>query len=494
VSEPPPLVRAAWLCAAFALGAAAVAAQGPGGRPLLLDNQHYFFVAERAASGVPPHVSHFDPKHALGPLLEAGAIRLGRRIGVDDALAARAASALAVASASALVWALAARVGGRALAGHLAALALLGAGDFLAMAAMGSQPKVYLVPFLAATALAVAARRALLAGGLGSLAFLCWQPAALALAAALPPFALGPARRRALAALALGALSPLAVYELGFALEGALAVQLEQAFRFPLRYMAPESLDLRGNALAFFRLLAGPSLRSVLPLVFGAVLAGCWAWLARRPARRWRTLAARPGLLHLVLAGTLVLAFSLYEYQTYVDGFLALPYAAALAGLAGAAAVERLARGRAGWRRVLSAAALLAFAAPAVSRPERARLGFDLDDQRELDRAVGGLLAAGSVWAVGCTHLLALNHADNHVPYGFFFRGMDAYLAERHPAGDLWLREGRPPDVILIARAFPPAARARLEEEYAPSTPVAFRLQGVELWRRRTGGAPDHSR
>jgi hypothetical protein len=340
----------------------------------------------------------------------------------------------------------------------------------------------------------VAARRAFLAGVLGALAFLSWQPAALSLAAAVPAFALGSARRRALALLGLGALLPLAGYELYFALHGALAEQIEQAWRFPLLYMAPASLDLCDNALAFFRLLAGFSARSVLPLLFGATLLGCWVWLARRPASRLCRLAGQPGLLHLMVAGTLVLLFSLYEYQTYVDGFFALPYAAALSGCAGAGVVERLARGRLAWRRSLAATALVAFAAPAGLQRERARLGFDLEDQRELAGAVGGLLAAGSVWAIGCTHLLALNHADNHVRYGFFFRGMDAYVAERHPGGDLPLRDGRPPDTILISRPFLPGGRGWLESEYAEATPFDFRLQGVELWRRRPRDPAGHSR
>ena len=77
---------------AFLLGVVACLTRDPADLPLTLDNQQYFFIAERAASGVPPHVSLFDSKHQAGMLLSAAAIRVGRGLGLGDVHAARVAS------------------------------------------------------------------------------------------------------------------------------------------------------------------------------------------------------------------------------------------------------------------------------------------------------------------------------------------------------------------------------------------------------------------
>src|SRR5262245_17270267 len=57
--------------------------------PIAIDNQTFFYMAERAASGVPPHVSVINHKQALAHLLSAAAIAAGRHFGIDDVYAAR---------------------------------------------------------------------------------------------------------------------------------------------------------------------------------------------------------------------------------------------------------------------------------------------------------------------------------------------------------------------------------------------------------------------
>ena len=72
----------------FALSIVVCLLRGPAGMALLADNQHYFFIAERAASGVAPHLSQFDPKNALSLLITAAAIKVSRLSGIGDDLAA----------------------------------------------------------------------------------------------------------------------------------------------------------------------------------------------------------------------------------------------------------------------------------------------------------------------------------------------------------------------------------------------------------------------
>ena len=494
--RPPPWAHA--LVAAL-LAWAAQAQRGPGTLPLTLDNQHYYFVAERAASGVPPHLSHFDSKHALSMLVTGAAIRAGRALGVGDVPASRAVSMLAVALAAALLWALTFELTGHLLAAWLAVLVLLAFDGFLFMGAMGSRPKVFLVPFAAGTGLAVARGRPFVAGLAGSGAFLCWQPALLVLAAAVPPFLLGPRGLRALAALGLGTALAVATYHLGFLAVGALPELVEQTYRFTGRYMAAEPRDVGSQVIPFLRLAAGPSRQALFMIAFAGVLAGCLAVALARPRALLSRTGRAPGLTFVVLAALATTAFTLYDYGTFVDGFLVLPFVAVLVGfgldraLGRAAEAAGPARSRAA-RRVGGALLLAAAIALALPPAGRRPVGPTLADQQSLGAEIRAWRDAGhSIWAVGCTHLLAFAHTDNHVRYGFFFRGMGPYLRER--AGDEgWrpLRDGRMPDVILVSRPFTgsvPEARRWLADEYREDTPGAFRRQGVRVWWRRDAGA-----
>jgi hypothetical protein len=470
---------------AFLLGVVACLTRDPAGLPLTLDNQQYFFVAERAASGVPPHVSLFDSKHQAGMLLSAVAIRIGRGLGLGDVHAARVASIAAGAAAVALAWWVAHAITGTLLAGHLAALAMLSFDGFLGMAAMGARPKVFLVFFLLAASWALCRQRAFWAGSLAALAFLCWQPALLAVAGAALVFALA-GGGRSLARLLIGATLTVLLYELYFAAHGALGAQLEQSYWFPARYMTPAVTDVRHHATQLLRLDEGLSVASLLPLGFAAIVVSALAWCALRPARIVEELRAQPGLAYVLLCGAAALAFSLYEYQTYIDGFFVLPYIAVVVAAAAASATKLASRRlSAPGRLLLAGVVLLLFAANARVLPSHAPVGPDLAEQERLAQKVSAMIAeGGGLYAVGCTHLLAMNHTDNYVPFGFFFRGMEAYLADREPGGYRPLRDGAMPETILVSRPFVPGGREWLHAEYRDETPSAFRFQGVRVWRR----------
>src|SRR5690242_16686624 len=116
----------------------------PVTRPITGDNQLYFYLAERAASGVAPHVSLVDTKSQLGVLVTAASIAAGRVGGEDDVAASRAASIAFAALAVVLAAELATLLAGSTAAGHIAALALIAARGFADHAAVGSNPKVFL--------------------------------------------------------------------------------------------------------------------------------------------------------------------------------------------------------------------------------------------------------------------------------------------------------------------------------------------------------------
>jgi hypothetical protein len=109
-----------------------------------------------------------------------------------------------------------------------------------------------------------------------------------------------------------------------------------------------------------------------------------------------------------------------------------------------------------------------------------------LSEQQRLGAAVGRLIDGGfSVYAVGCTHLLAFNHVDNFTSFGFFFRGVPEYLqVSTGGRGYRPLRDGAPPDVILVSRGTYLKEQPWFEQEYVHAKRDDFGNQSVEVWLR----------
>lgn len=470
----------------------------PVHRPLVADNQLYFYMAERAASGVPPHVSHVDSKNQLGVLITAAAIAAGRPAGVDDVLASRIVSIAFLSLSVALAAELAAALAGSTIAGHVSALSLLAVRALADHSAAGNNVKVFLVAFVLLAHLAAVragrqpASKAWLAAGVASgAAFVCWQPALLVVAAVAAEalLARGGSLRGALIVLA-GALVPVALYEVYFAVHGALAAQLHQAYVMTSGSMHP--LRSMRASLAFVLTEAGgmASPFRAVPLAFASALVLALAWAAPSPARAVAALRERAGLLSFVVAALGAVAFTLYDHQGVPDLFFPDPYFAVVAGwlVAGAtAAAKRLAP-----RPVVAAfpAAALALLAWQMHGDDlrRKRESYDLDDQRR----VAGIVKMyreqlSDVWVYGAVHLLGLAHLDNHVPYGLFY---DDVLTVLSINTYLPLREGRMPEIIVHSRGQLPGSPRYLEADYVEITPPAFAAQSAMVWRRRTAQPP----
>ena len=149
----------------------------PFDRPITIDNQLYFYVAERVAAGVPPHVSLVDHKHALSAMLSGWAMWPGRVFGLDDVYSVRVLSMLFAATLPAALWSVALRLTGRPIVAHIAAFVSLSFDDFFAQAAMGVRPQLFMAVFMTYSFAALGARRHALAGAAAIASFLCWQPA-----------------------------------------------------------------------------------------------------------------------------------------------------------------------------------------------------------------------------------------------------------------------------------------------------------------------------
>jgi hypothetical protein len=468
-----------------------VALLGSGDTPLLSDNQHYFFIAERAAAGVPPHISQFDPKNALGMLLTAAAIVTGRVIGIDDIAASRIVSIGAGALAVALVWPLARRMTGSRTAAWIAFVGMMSLERFMIMSVMGSQPKIFLVAFLEASMLALGAGRVLASGAMAAAAFLCWQPAGALLVTG--PLALILAREgvRKVVAFALAAALPIVAYEAYFLYHGALAEQIEQAFIFPSNYMEsfPATLHpVLRRARWTFAVSQGVDAKSIVPLVSLVGLGLFWLGMIRPRSRTAAAFRGRADRIYLVATAHVALLSCLVSFQGFPDRFWLDPLMAIAAGWVFSVMADRLSAliPAVSWHsfaRATCAASLLWMAL--AGRWDFSRLD-GLDAQRRAADALGDLLDLGySVYSVGCTHLLAMNHVGNFSPYGFFFRGVEEYLEVKTDGrGYVPLREGAPPDIILLSRGKYLQKQPWFERDYVRVKRDEFSGQMIQVWLR----------
>ncbi len=458
--------------------------------PLLSDNQHYFFIAERAAAGVPPHVSQFDPKHALSGFMSALAIKGGRVLGLSDAQSARVLSIAVTSAAVGIAWLLTLKLTSDLLAAALAAIMVMSVNGFVLMGAMGCRPKVFLALFVLLTLHAFVCGRYKQAGLFAAGSFLCWQPGLLMVACAVPALAVTADGRRALPGFLLSAVAVVGAYHGYFFFKGVLATQLEQAYLLPAAYSSYGLPDPWRALRWVLKLRGGFGVSSIAPTLFVGGLLSAWIWFLAGPRRGFELLRSRPSWLYLLLCAHAVFAFTLVEHQGPPDFFFLLPFVAVGAAVTIWALGRVVSAGLPSWvAQAVTAVMLVLFVSvvgDTASKPFKVR--FTLEEQQRLGASLAPLLAEGaSVYAVGCTHLLAFNHVDNHVHYGYFFRRINRYVV-RHSDGPFRpLKDGRAPDYIVKSRWFFPRGLPWLKREYRRIALAGGRRQHVSLWRRVEG-------
>ncbi len=482
--------RAVGAALSAGLAVALCFAYGVRDRPLLADTQLYYFIGERAASGVPPHVSQVDIKTSLGPIASGLAIRAGRALGVDDVAASRAVSVAAAAASVALAFLLAAQFSGSLAAGAVAAAALLSTNGFFFEASTGSSPKVFLVPLLLAAHLAAARRRWSWSGIAAAAAFFCWQPGGVVVGSAGLALLLDRRSRWSDAVrFAVGVAVTALAYEGYFWWHGALAEQLHQEF-----VLAFESVSRPFDAAeAFWFFLTEARAWQQTPnaapagfFVVGALLALA---LAVRPRRALDLVRTRPGEVSFWTAAAVGTAFTLREHQAHPDMMLVQPAFAVACGVGAGWIVSIASRVRFGaWvATALAAAVVVAFLADAQKDARSAApRSPKLDDQRTLANLLDVYRDhRGSVWVVGAAHLLGLEREDNWVPHAYLAGPITSEI-DFHT----WrpLRDGRMPEILLVSRGIFPGSKAWLRPEYEEITPAAFAAQRIRVYARKQRG------
>lgn len=443
----------------------------PWDRGIIADDQLYFYVAERAASGVAPHASLVDHKHQLSGLISGAAMAVGRVFGADDVQAARVPSIVFAAAIVPLLVVIAEAVTGSFAAGLVAGACALTFRMFFIEAATGFRPQLFMT-FFAVAALAVHARgRLALAGALSACAFLCWQPAAVIGAALVAAALFGPRPVASALRTALGGFAVVFAYEAYFAWKGALGEQIYQSYlmgrglRVPalahtLNFLLrgdPGVVDLRPDGIFMALLLAG--------------LACLWAWALVRPRSAWAAWRRNPSARAVFLAAHGAIAFTALDHQAFPDRFFVLPYAAIAAGVTAALVPQRIAR------LPLRAVACVALAAWLLSNarfaPPTGRAIGALEAQRAIAHRVVTLADehGGDLWVIGRPDLLAFERRQNWSPFGMLLDPHVMEYAVRKsgtPGQFRPLRDGKMPGVIVTARASVRRDMPWIVAEYEP--------------------------
>ena len=466
---------------------------GPLQQPITFDNQLYYYVSERVASGVPPHVSLVDHKHALPSIITGFAIAAGRVIGMDDVLAARLCSIVFAALVPIGVWIVGFGITRNAIVAHLSAFITLTFDDFYLQAAMGLRPQIFMAGFMSMALAMLSRRRAVLSGAFAAAAFLSWQPALLAAASIFAALALTPRPLPSLIRFAVGFLLVFLPYEIYFYLYGALGEQITQSFR------------MAGDIGAYKRPTIADSLRFILrdshwgigyriliPAAYLLFLAGLAIEIYARPRAALEHARSSPVTTATVICGVLTLTFTFIDHQAYPDRYFVQPFIALANGIPLGYALTRVitfvARSDVARLRV-SATVFLAGVISLLTLKEPTRFvehAYTLDSQRILADRMDDLRARyGSLWVVGCVHLLGLKREQNFDSVGMVIDPrVRAYALASSTDGSYRPKNGEMPNVILLSRGGEAKIFHWLPREYRRFDDKAFKLQGIVVWIR----------
>jgi hypothetical protein len=454
--------------------------------PLLEDNQHYFYMSERVASGVSPYKSHFDPKQALSMLLTGAAIFAGRVIGIADLTSARFLSLVVLGISNWLAWRLTRHLTKSPQASLLAFLSMFTFPGFVYMGVMGSRPKSFLVLFMLLTTLFFVQGRLFWSGVSASLAFLCWQPGLLMMGPLVFVLILYPKRWQRIGRALVGATLPLLIYQSYFVITGSLEEQLIQTYFFPAKFM---SHNFAGFIESFYRLAlfwhSGLGLFNFLPLIcifgMGSRLV---CFIVRKETAQSFISAASPGWLYVGLCALGCSAFTYYDHQGYPDLFFLLPFVAVISPC-----VIELHIGKLSHNRTLAYGLVIVYLIALIVTGIMLKPAADytLNDQLALASKVKQMLDDNeTVYAIGCTHLLAFNHSENWMKYGFFFRGVEEFVAEETGIDTFMpVKEGAMPSIVLLSRRPPRGSESWLDSLYTEQEIPAFNRQGIRVFKQQ---------
>ena len=424
--------RLGWSLAALALSLVHFLSFDALAKPVLTDVRYFLYFAWRVAEGEAPHLDLFDPKTQLATMAGALLFRLGSALGVEELYAIRFGYLGFAALGAWLAFFLHRRLAkGSGAAGFAGALAVTAFGILGELPALGNVPKLLMSVCATGALVAIGGRRWVLAGALGSLAFLDWQIGAVVwVAAFVAALAFGAdeesgsrpgrTRRGAAGRVVLGGALGLLPFVLYLAAKGALVESVDQAIA---------SAFFRGSVEADSWTLA-EGLRLFFAASTGAAQSQAWLFwvsfggvgVAIRRVVRPRGSGDRLVLVPALVLYAGVLGFNVIDLQARGDAFVVLHAMAFFLGLLAAEVVRGLEAWRPRWGALVALLVLALGARPASLRPDYVASWTKrtLDDQRELARILEKKVEGRTLAVVERCEYLFLLRRVNPLPFVYW--------------------------------------------------------------------------
>lgn len=471
----------------------------PLARPVVLDPATWDLMSLGLLDGRIPYRDVFLHKTPGGALLGAvGAALLPRlpAVGLSPLEGAHALFIFLGAAGPVLLFVLCRRSNPLPVA--LAAALFMVAFDQWPTAALeGVRPKVATTVFGLAAILAAVGQRPLLAGLLGGLSLLCWQPGLCFLAGAAWTLSRGKRCGPDLGRLSMGAFLPLAAVALWLWSAGALGEFFEQAFVFNLSYIEWHARSPTDTVKQLWWLARtwNTAETSLAPLAAAGLAVEAWHHRAGP----------------LTVAGLAYLALAFVSLQAWPDTILFAPFVAAglaigmarMAHIAARLVAPETARAR---TRVALLATLLLLSASMAATPSSSRMRAPVTFHEQAAFIAGleaGLTENDRVLVLGFPEFSIHTGRASLWRWPYMWFGVDRFVAARTEGGFTAMLAGLErddPALMMVARRWSGPLRRqfhewareryRLEERFFyPHT-----KRPIKVYRRRSEGILEASR
>ena len=477
--------------AAFIVGASVALAHRPWSQPEGGDEAIWDYVAQCIVRGQAPYRDVVEIKSPLSAYMSAGAIVIGRSVGLRDVIAIRLQNVLLVGLLSLVTFLVAAKYLNSLTAGCIAVLVQLVPAHFADWMVVGTEPKLPMILFGLFSILLIAKNKPFWAGFFSMLACLCWQPGLMFTGVALLIFSRYLTSWSDLAALKVlsGAFVPLVAALLYFQLIGALEDLWLWTVVYNVSVYAPETAKGISETVGLlWRVFVRVFRYDLILLALGAV--GLVLFAIERVKAR-----VKPGILPqrlfedaIVIVPSVYLAFCFVNFQSGPDLIPLFPFIGMYMGWL---LTSRLRfSGRLAGR--VPAVAIIVLLALIVFRSVTYRVQSELtlpDQERALEAISTVLSPQDRLYVHGTVEILVLLNRPNLNPHVDLRQGKDEFLAQRTAGGFrafIAEMEASAPKMVAISRAGRLTHRAELvqwiEGHYDPLVLPGY--EGVYLRRQ----------
>lgn len=428
--------------AAFLIGAAVVLADRPFTHAETGDSSIFDYIAQSIVRGQVPYRDVIDPKGPGSMYLSAGAMAIGRSLGVRDIIAVRWFHVVLMGLLAAITFLVAEKYFQNRFASIFAFMVPFMSGSFSSQVIRGTQPKLPMVLFGMLSLLLIAKEQPFWAGFFSMLSCLCWQPGLMFTGVAVLIFSRYLTSWRDLRAIKVvfGALVPLAVVILYFYLRGALGDLWSWTIVYPLTVFAPETTMAFGETRDHFWLVLQRELQP-LSIIAPLALAGLVLYIIerarRRAGQRERIRFEDLSKDALVYPPVIYLIFCMINFQSAPDLIPLYPFIGLFAGLLVVEAVALISRSRPKVASLVSAAVtIVVIVVTVVEHAPGGPVKTTLQDQDREAKVLAGYIEPGDkIYAHGMAEVLVLLNRPNLNKYLALNSGADEFIAARKSGG-----------------------------------------------------------